>query len=297
MRFSYKTTYKIRFNFLYLFMLVSAVVTTAIALLKDEAYAEKPVYEKSPARIVSLAPIITEMLIELGESEKIVGKTSYCKLPEGTSEVPDVGGYLDTSIEKVVSLKPDIVFSMKGASRTPEKLRALGIPVIEISNESVSAIQKSFVEIAAILNKEEKANALLKKSSDSFEAQKSEVKEKGFLGKSFLVLLDEGTSFRKRFYAASPHSFYGDLLSQLGLKNALTSELLYAPLGMEGIISLQPEVVFVLRERKDESIEAALRKSFSSYRLIIIYGVSAQLPGIGYAEISSAFIRAMKAEL
>ncbi len=256
-----------------------------------------PQEEHTPQRLVSLAPVITEMLIELGLEKRIVGKTSYCKIPGREKEVPDAGGYLDTSIEKVLSLKPDLVLSMKGASKTPQKLRSLGLTVEEFPNESIQDIENSFRRLGHIFGKEPLVEETLEHARKEMEAQKKEILSFLPEGSSFLVLLDEGGTFRKRFYAGAQHSFYGDMLQKLGLKNALHSDLMYAPIGMEGVLSLAPEIIFVLRETKNESVEEALEKGFKNAHIIWIYGTSPQLPGAKYYRISELFVRMLKEKI
>ena len=67
------------------------------------------VFAKSPERIVSLAPSTTEILFAAGLGEKIVGVTNFCDYPEEAKHKPKIGGMSNPSLEKVVSLRPDIV--------------------------------------------------------------------------------------------------------------------------------------------------------------------------------------------
>jgi iron complex transport system substrate-binding protein len=245
-------------------------------------------------RVVSLAPVITEMLVELDLSDIIVGKTSYCKVPGRGKNIPDIGGYLDTSIEKVLSRKPDLVLGMKGASKTPEKLRGLGLKVRELSNESIRDIEESMELLGEIFDKETSVRRIMNEAQNEIRVLKEEIESILPGNKAFLLLLDEGGTFRKRFYAASQSSFYGDLLGTLGLKNALTSDLLYAPIGIEGIIHLDPDILFILREKKDPERESALKRSFPDKNIIWIYGTSAQLPGVRYHKIGRLFVQRIK---
>lgn len=87
--------------------------------------------QKPPQRIVSLVPSITENLYELGAGEKIVGVTIYCNRPEDARTKEKIGNLLEINVEKIISLKPDIVFATKDDNR-PEavtKLRKLGMTV------------------------------------------------------------------------------------------------------------------------------------------------------------------------
>jgi iron complex transport system substrate-binding protein len=67
--------------------------------------------EHLPQRIVSLAPSNTEIVYALGLSDKLVGVTQYCDYPVDALSKEKVGGYSDINIEKVISLKPDLILA------------------------------------------------------------------------------------------------------------------------------------------------------------------------------------------
>ena len=48
-----------------------------------------------PARVVSLAPSITEIVYALGAADRLVGVCAQCNYPEAAAQLPRVGGYLD----------------------------------------------------------------------------------------------------------------------------------------------------------------------------------------------------------
>ncbi|MGZ7132107.1 MAG: helical backbone metal receptor, partial [Halobacteriota archaeon] len=66
---------------------------------------------QTPHRIISLAPSITEDLFALGLGGKVVGDTTYDNYPPAAVNITKVGGFSSPSIEKIVSLNPDVVFA------------------------------------------------------------------------------------------------------------------------------------------------------------------------------------------
>ncbi|MBN2082251.1 ABC transporter substrate-binding protein [bacterium] len=83
-----------------------------------------------PQRIVSLAPNVTEMLFYLGFGGRVVGVSDYCDWPPEVTGLPTVGGLIDTSLEAVVALEPDLIIAYQGNSRElVEQLLALDISV------------------------------------------------------------------------------------------------------------------------------------------------------------------------
>ncbi len=105
--------------------------------------------ETSPGdglRIVSLAPNLTEILFELGLGDQIVGVTNYCTYPPEALEKEKVGGFINPNLEKIVSLKPDLVVSEQWpSSRTVPRLREFGLQVLEVISP------RSFEEIYQVI--------------------------------------------------------------------------------------------------------------------------------------------------
>ncbi|HNX56771.1 MAG TPA: helical backbone metal receptor, partial [Prolixibacteraceae bacterium] len=61
-------------------------------------------------RIVSLVPWMTKSLYLMGEQGRLVGCTNYCPV-EATDKIPVVATAVNVNIEKLLMLKPDLVFA------------------------------------------------------------------------------------------------------------------------------------------------------------------------------------------
>ena len=84
--------------------------------------------EKEPMKIISMAPNITELIYQLGVQDKLVGRTDYCDFPAEVSEIESVGSLQTPDIEKIISLKPDLVIaSTHFSDETQKQLTDLGI--------------------------------------------------------------------------------------------------------------------------------------------------------------------------
>jgi iron complex transport system substrate-binding protein len=60
-------------------------------------------------RVVSLVPAVTEMLFAVGAGPQVVGVSSFDKMPAEVATRPRVGALLDPDVERILSLKPDLV--------------------------------------------------------------------------------------------------------------------------------------------------------------------------------------------
>src|SRR5436853_7612957 len=77
-----------------------------------------------PARVVSLAPSITEVVYALGAGERLVGVCAQCDYPAAVASVPRVGGYLAPSVEVTLARRPDLVIAVPSPGNR-EAVRAI----------------------------------------------------------------------------------------------------------------------------------------------------------------------------
>src|SRR5690606_23292409 len=70
--------------------------------------------EKMPERIISLVPSQTELLVDLGLAERIVGVTKFCIHPFGFKQKKTIiGGTKNFDFDKIDALKPDLIIGNK----------------------------------------------------------------------------------------------------------------------------------------------------------------------------------------
>ena len=87
--------------------LMSHAVHASIVVTDD---AGKTVTLAAPAkRILSLAPHLTELLFAAGAGDALIGTVEYSDYPEAAKRVPRVGNHNSLDLERIVSLKPDLI--------------------------------------------------------------------------------------------------------------------------------------------------------------------------------------------
>src|SRR5205823_5710026 len=96
-----------------------------------------------PERLVSIGPSITAFLFALGAGPRVVGVDDFSDEPAEAATRDHVGG-IKVNFEKVVALKPDLVFSVKFSDGTIEKLQAASLNVLVVDPQRASeAIPRS----------------------------------------------------------------------------------------------------------------------------------------------------------
>src|SRR5947207_8306181 len=199
-------------------------------------------------RVVSLAPNVTEMLFALGCGPKVVGTDNFSDYPESVNRLPRVGG-VEPNIEKIVSLRPDLVVA--SASNAHPNLRhalaAAHVPLMVISTDHLAQIESSMRDLARVLgcpNAPRVAEALEKQ-------RRKRAKSPRVL---FAVLTDP-------LYVAGTGSFVDDLLVLDGARNAVSAPG-WPQYSFESFAAHPPDLLlYPAKSVKQEAVDALLRRA------------------------------------
>ena len=86
------------------------VVLHAGALAFQDARQQRIEIFRTPRRIVSLVPSMSEIIVALGAVDAIVGVTYHDTYPIELAQKPIVGGFASPEPAKMAALRPDAVF-------------------------------------------------------------------------------------------------------------------------------------------------------------------------------------------
>jgi len=113
-------------------------------------------------RIVSLAPNITEMLFVLGVQDCLVGRTDCCDYPPAAKKIESVGGLGIANIEKLLSLKPDLLITPNKPEKEIDKLLSrAGIRLLVVQAPNVQGMLDELLEIGQAVGKAELAKTVI----------------------------------------------------------------------------------------------------------------------------------------
>jgi iron complex transport system substrate-binding protein len=115
-----------------------------------------------PRRIICLTEETTETLYLLGEQDRIVGVSGYTVRPPEARQKPKVSAYINAKFDKILSLKPDLVFAFSDlqADIAAELIRR-GVTVFTFNQRSIIEILEMILTIGRIVGKAEKAAQLV----------------------------------------------------------------------------------------------------------------------------------------
>jgi len=132
---------------------LSRIGLVLLVLLAACAPAPPPVAGGPPARIVSLAPSVTEIVYALDAGDRLVGVCGYCDHPAAVARLPRVGAYLTPSVEATLALRPDLVIAVPSPGNR-EAVRAIeraGGRVLVVQDRTLADLRAAIRDIAAAL--------------------------------------------------------------------------------------------------------------------------------------------------
>jgi len=126
----------------------------------NHAQAKKSSAEgKKATRIIALAPHIVENLFTIGAGHLIVGTTDFSDYPTQAKQIPVIGNYATLSVEKILSLKPDLVIAWRTGNPPAdlEKLKKYGINVVYSHPVELNDVAKELLWLGELTGYQAKA--------------------------------------------------------------------------------------------------------------------------------------------
>jgi iron complex transport system substrate-binding protein len=130
-----------------------------------QSAAASPMPGTAPAaaarRVVTLSPHLTELVYAAGGGDRIVGVMRYSDYPDAARALPIVGDAFAINLEAIARLKPDLVLAWRSGTneRQRDRLRSLGVNVVDNEIERVADIAASLRQIGRLLGTEAVADA------------------------------------------------------------------------------------------------------------------------------------------
>lgn len=257
-------------------------------------------------RIVSLAPVATEILYSLGLGDDVVAVTRYCTWPPEARKKTQLGDMLEVNLEQIVALAPDCVVISDMNEVVRSRIEQMGYRTIGVAQNDFESICRSILALGDVFGVAPRARGEVA----SLQKQIAALREKTRTLAKPRVLVCVGrdvadASFRT-LYVAGRKSFYQELLEMAGAENALDAGYVeYAALSHEGLLQLNPDVIIELigeHGMANRSTDAELLaqwtalkglKAAEKKRVAIIRGDFAFRAGPRYPQILRAFIGAI----
>ena len=198
--------------------------------------------EKVPERIVSHVPGITEILFALDLGDKLVGVSDFCDYPEEVESKYKVGAFWKPSIEKIVDLDADLVFTHGNDEQLIIQLDELGIACIVLQPADMDGVLRDIELVGKVTGTEREAEKLVKDIEERMADVVSRV-EGAPRPRVFYII--DATDLNNP-WTAGPGSFIDSLITVAGGGNiGAKAAAPWIQFSLEEVVSSDPEVIIV----------------------------------------------------
>jgi len=222
-------------------------------------------------KLISLCPSITHTIFALGKGDELVGVTRFCVKPEdGVARIEKVGGTKNPKLERIVALKPDLVFLNREENRR-EDWQALGEKGIRCHVSFPDDIASSIAmlrEFGELLHCGRQAELLV----EAIEAVKRRIQERKHLveTRSWAYLI-----WRKPWMTVNRTTYIHGLIREVGGENVFgTRAPAYPEINADELAQASPELVllssepFPFKPKHIEELSTATGLPESRFRLV-----------------------------
>lgn len=199
---------------------------------------------------VVLSPELVEIIAAIEGTNNIIGITEECNYPESLSGIAIVGKFGTIDKERILSLKPDVVFaSALEQQAIGSELTKLGIKVVTVYPKTISEMLQGIIIVGQAIGKEERAKVVADSISNTLDELKKKVRP-GTRPKVYLEI------YREPLMSVSDQSFVGELIELAGGDNIFSElERDYSRVKAEDVIKANPDIIICYSQDSAENIK------------------------------------------
>ena len=192
-------------------------------------------------RMVSLAPSLSEIVMELGAADLLVGLLDGGERPAALAQVPSVGRYGQLDMERLLSLKPDLILLWPGSVGPAQRvqLQRLNIPVYVAEPHNLEQLTTQVQAIAERLGRADAGRQL----AERLRQRLAELRQRYRRAEPFRVFYQVWNS---PLYTVGGGQIISDALTVCGARNVFDDLKLPAPqVSIESVLQRNPELILV----------------------------------------------------
>lgn len=190
-------------------------------------------------RVVSLAPSLSEIVVELDSADLLVGVLDAGERPAAIADVPSVGRYGQLDMERLLSLKPDLLLLWPGSvgAAQRDQLKHLNIPTFVAEPHTLTQLAAQIEAIAEQLGRPDRGA----KRAAQLREQLDDLRQRYRRDVPLRVFYQV---WDKPLYTVGGGQIISDALEVCGARNAFADLNLPAPqVSIEAVLQRDPEVI------------------------------------------------------
>ena len=238
-------------------------------------------------RIISIIPATTEMLFAMGAGDRVVAVGTYDRFPPEVARLPRVGALLDPDVERIISLRPDLVVLYGTQADLRTQLDRAGIPSYPYVHRGLSDIAETIRGLGGRVGLQRQANGV----ADHLERELADIRARvaGRARPKTLLIFGRDPGTLRNINSSGGIGFLHDMLVAAGGDDVLADVRQQAvATSTEMILARSPDVIIELRYARAERASASDSKVWNALasvpavrdrRIYVLEGEEFVIPG------------------
>lgn len=238
-------------------------------------------------RIISIIPATTEMLFAMGAGDRVVAVGTYDRFPPEVARLPRVGALLDPDVERLISLRPDLVVLYGTQADLRTQLDRAGIPSYPYVHRGLSDIAETIRGLGGRVGLQRQANGV----ADHLERELADIRARvaGRARPKTLLIFGRDPGTLRNINSSGGIGFLHDMLVAAGGDDVLADVRQQAvATSTEMILARSPDVIIELRYARAERASASDSKVWNALasvpavrdrRIYVLEGEEFVIPG------------------
>ena len=197
------------------------------------------------SRVVSIGGSITEIIYDLGEEGRLVGRDTTSVYPEAAHKLPDVGYMRALSPEGVLSINPTAIIAVEGSGpkEAIDVLKKASVPFVFVpENYTAASVSEKIRIVGKALGVDAKAEKLSAQVEENLATAQAETKDIKTRKRVLFVLSATGS----KIMAAGTKTAANGIIELAGADNVVTGYSGYKAMTDEAILTAKPDVILVM---------------------------------------------------
>ena len=223
---------------------VLAAPLAGAATVRDDA-GNTVTLDKPAARVIAMAPHVTELLFAAGGGDRIVGAVNYSDYPEAAKRIPRIGSNREIDLERVIAMKPDLIVAWmhNNSERQIEMVRKLGVPVFLSDPQTLEGIPENVARLGQLMGTGAVANSVAGELRNQLASLRARYAGRPTV-RAFYQVWD------KPLYTLSGKHIVTDALRLCSGENIFDKLTVTAPIvSVESVLQADPEAIFGTAEK------------------------------------------------
>ncbi len=262
-----------------------------------------PLSAQAPRRIVSLVPSVTETLFAIGAGPRVVGVSSFDRFPPEVERLPSVGALLDPDVERILSLRPDLVVTYATQDELAERFARAGIRTFPFKHAGLADLLRLVRELGRLTGLEKASDGVAAKIESGLSAVRRRVA--GAPRPKTVIVIGREPGSLRGISVSGGYGFLHDLLEVAG-GDDLFADVARESLTVttETLLARKPDVIIELHYTSEPAADEVAEErepwkllpslpAVKTGRVVLLYGGELVVPGPRVVHTAEVFARAV----